>query len=396
MAVVGMSTQKALETRLADICGHLNALHGQLVELMVEVLEAGAWQGGGIHSPAHWLAWQSGLSPSRARQIVALAQRHAQLPVTFAALTAGELAVDQVAVVASHAPDRCDQEACELAKAATVSQLRSVLSKYRFDPAPAEDSAAAPVEPGRRDHCVSGYDDDGRFILHAGAPAAEGAIIDQALREAHDALFRAGHKDVTQLDALIEVCTRSMGAIKSPSRRSLFKIHVHVDTEGAWLHHGPALPAHVRDRILCDGVLVPVWETEGRPINTGRAARAIPEQTRIAVQNRDRRCRNPICQATRRLEIHHVLHWLQLGPGETWNLACLCTRCHDAHHRGEFTITGNADLPDGLTFRDRAGRIMHPGARANPPNQPPEPPPKPYAHPTGERLQPHWMHFNTG
>ena len=32
---------------------------------------------------------------------------------------------------------------------------------------------------------------------------------------------------------------------------------------------------------------------------------------------------------------------------------CLCHHDHIEHHKGAFTIEGNADEPDGLIFRDR-------------------------------------------
>ena len=34
-----------IEERLRAVCGHLNVLHPQLVELTAEALETGSWQG---------------------------------------------------------------------------------------------------------------------------------------------------------------------------------------------------------------------------------------------------------------------------------------------------------------------------------------------------------------
>src|ERR1700712_2003230 len=63
-------TQDRLFDDLAGVCGHLNVLHEQMVSITREVLETGTWQCWGINSPEHWLAWRSGLSPERSRQIV--------------------------------------------------------------------------------------------------------------------------------------------------------------------------------------------------------------------------------------------------------------------------------------------------------------------------------------
>ncbi|MDP1804090.1 MAG: hypothetical protein Q8K72_02900, partial [Acidimicrobiales bacterium] len=67
-----------------------------------------------------------------------------ELPVTTAAHEAGELCEDQVAVIARHAPAGVD---AELARAATVTQLRRVLGSYPFAEKPAKhpgDVADAP------------------------------------------------------------------------------------------------------------------------------------------------------------------------------------------------------------------------------------------------------------
>jgi len=132
----------ALQTRLADLCGHLNVLHAQVVDAIVEALEGELWAQWGLRSPEHWLSWQTGLAPAHAKQLVDTARRKAELPTTFAALADGELSIDQVATIAKHAPAHTDAEVCELAKSATVSQLRHVLSTYVYDPVPQPEAPA--------------------------------------------------------------------------------------------------------------------------------------------------------------------------------------------------------------------------------------------------------------
>ena len=60
---------------MADLCGSLNVLHAQLVAAVVEALDDGLWEQWGIRSPEHWLAWQTGMTPARARQLVDTARR---------------------------------------------------------------------------------------------------------------------------------------------------------------------------------------------------------------------------------------------------------------------------------------------------------------------------------
>ena len=55
------------------------------------------------------------------------------------------------------------------------------------------------------------HDQYGRFSLRFSAPADLGALVQAALKEAKDALFRAGHPEVTLGDAMVEVAGRSLG-----------------------------------------------------------------------------------------------------------------------------------------------------------------------------------------
>ncbi len=390
---------------MADLCGHLNVLHAQLVEAVVEALDGGLWEQWGIRSPEHWLAWQTGLSPARARQLVDVARRAAELPVTFAAFADGELSVDQVVTVVKHTPAHNDAEACELAKYATVSQLRSALSRYvhEIDPTP-DDPAPGDVCGGdSRSHLSTSFDEAGRFSLHLNAPADQGAIISQAINEARDALFLAGQCDVTWLDAFVEVCNRSLGMVTSGSRRDRFRTYLHLNTDDdggpahAWFNSGPCLPDAIRDLLCCDGIIQPLWHTAGLPINVGRARHIVPLRTRRAVLDRDRTCRHPSCHAATHLEVHHILEWIRNGRTDLDNLCALCPKHHDGYHRNEFSMSGNPNIAGDLTFYDARGRPIPNAARPNLPNGPPPAPPpgKKYAHPTGEHFDTRWLDFTT-
>jgi hypothetical protein len=93
-----------IEAGLAEVCAELNAAHGRLVELVAAALNSRCWEGAGILSCEQWVAWHTGCSPHRARELVAVARRTAELPETVSALRSGELSMDQVAVVATHTP----------------------------------------------------------------------------------------------------------------------------------------------------------------------------------------------------------------------------------------------------------------------------------------------------
>ena len=93
-----------LEEQIAEVCGLVNAAVGQLVALIAQVLEDEAWEGVGVRTAEQWVAWKCGVSLSRARRLVTMARRLKELPETKAAMEAGELCEDQVAVICRHAP----------------------------------------------------------------------------------------------------------------------------------------------------------------------------------------------------------------------------------------------------------------------------------------------------
>ncbi|MGI8984052.1 MAG: DUF222 domain-containing protein [Acidimicrobiales bacterium] len=132
-----------LELEIAEVCGVMNAVTARLVQLIGRVLETESWQGFGIRSASHWVAWKCGVSPARARALVLMARRMGELPETRAAFDEGALCEDQVAVVCRHAPASFDADAAELARSAMVVQLRRVLGSDPF----VEEAKADPTEP---------------------------------------------------------------------------------------------------------------------------------------------------------------------------------------------------------------------------------------------------------
>ncbi len=423
-----MAVKREIDDELAEITGHLNAQHGRLVDVAIRILADEVWAIDGIHSPSQYLAWKTGLSPARAREIVAIAERATELPACVDALRYGELAVDQVAAITKRAPEYIDTEILELGRMLTVTQLRRLLGRYPFPEPPADvttgetDEVSAEPRPDDTDieadferttpqpHAGTddddrfwcGVGDDGRWRLRVESDQLTGMMFERALAEARDALFNAGHVDVTMVDALREIGQRSLDNVTSPERRDRFRTYVHIDREGAATDaRGCRLPDCISRHITCDGLFTPTLFVDGVPMSVGRTQRAIPERTRRFVVWRDQGCRVPGCGATHHLEVHHIVHWEDGGSTDTWNLIALCPRHHRLHHRGKLGISGNADEADGIRFTRANGQPLEAsGARPKPPGAPPPPPQGIYEPPLGERLRladvffrnPPWKH----
>ncbi len=413
------------------ICGRLNAAHADLIALVGRLEADHSWEISGIRSLEHWLTCFAGVSPAMARDLTRIATRSAELPALGREVATGRLSLGQAAVVAAHTPVGYDEDVVGLAIHATVPQLRRTIIKYDFtetapDPGESTDEVVAPEVPdllsmaAQPAELSTRYERD-RFFLEYSAPADIGALVEQALIEAKDALFLAHQgglgtteqpgqhegpdlpapRRVRLAAAVEQLAIRSLqvGAETTAGRAGKFRIYLHLDTTGqGWVEKRGALPQHLLRKWTCDGIVQPVWETGGSPVNVGRAQRIVPRRTRRLVEDRDRGCAFPGCLALHHLECHHVVHWADGGRTDMDGLISLCPHHHDRHHTGDFAITATPDQPGKFTFETRGGHPIGPVPPIVP--EPPQtspspdaPPPPRYAGPTNEVLHMDWVRF---
>jgi hypothetical protein len=128
------TAQVHAEQELASLCGVLNASYARLVAIVAAALEDESWAIAGVRSPEHWLTMRAGLSPFRAKAVIAVARRRSELPSVMDQFADGQLSLDQVTVVARYAPAHVEESVAEFAVNASVPQLRRALSHYSFDP----------------------------------------------------------------------------------------------------------------------------------------------------------------------------------------------------------------------------------------------------------------------
>jgi hypothetical protein len=375
---------RRLEPRIAEVCGQLNVLSAELTRLVGEAAASGAWQGQGIRSLALWVQWQTGLAGANVRQLVALAAARETHPRITERFDDGRLSLDQAAIAVDCEPGD-DAEFAELATVLTIPQLRNAVR------------AASPPEPkpteDNRESVTMGPNRHGQWECTLRLDLDRGAVFEAALAAMRDELFRDGVGDVTWADAAVELAHRGLDSTAA-ARRERFRINVFIDFDPdtgepttTW-SNGARVPDAIRDLLGCDGTVTPITRIGGYPVNVGHTQRIVPDRTRRIVEHRDQKCRVPWCPNSRWLQIHHLIHWTgDHGPTETWNLVAVCPACHRHHHLGELGISGNADLPDGLTFTDRHGNIINPATRPAKPTGPPPQPRHRYQHPDGGRLQ---------
>jgi hypothetical protein len=371
---------------LAALAGQLNVVNARLVAATEQLLESGEWQQGGFRSLKAFLAWRFGLSPERAEQIVTVAKQRSEFPTVIGLFDQGLLSVEQVHE-AVQVPAWADPDIAHFATISTVSKLRRAKRSENFTGDPDEpDPVATPV-----DRLRFGVRRNGRWTISGELGIDDGRRIEAALAERKDALFAGGDEDVTWPEAFVDCFDRSLGAVESMSRRDHYRTWIHLDvTDGsATTTDGWRIPQAITDRLLCDGVVQPVWESDGVPFSLGRTQRIVPERTRRIVELRDRGCRVPGCDA-HYVEIHHIIRWSDGGTTDTWNLISLCPRHHRLHHQGVILISGNADEFDGVVFTDACGKrrpgVGQPAAPTDSPISD-----QPYRAPLNDRFDWNWI-----
>ena len=369
----GVSPAERLEVlfeELAELTGQRNAIDAQIVEIVAEMDRDELCGATGARSIAALVAWKTGTSSANAHTIAAVAHRLDEFPRCAAGMREGRLSLDQVGVIAQRAGQGSDAHYAELARHASVSQLRTAV---KLEPRPQPDP-----RPQREPSITKTSDDHGTcWRIRLGHHDA--AKFDAALNSHRDALIAEWkrdhntHTDDTDtgtgdsaprppipgaLDAfmaLVEAGWDTDVARRPHGQHTTAVLHVDVKDRIAALHLGPLLTDAERQYLTCDATCEVWFHRDGHPIGAGRTTRLINRRLRRALEHRHPTCAVPGCGATRGLHAHHIRHWEDGGPTELDNLVLVCPYHHRLHHRGIITITGPADR---LIVTDNEGRTL--------------------------------------
>ncbi|MEZ5381984.1 MAG: DUF222 domain-containing protein [Microthrixaceae bacterium] len=412
-----------------ELGGVLNATHGRMVLAVARVLETGWWLGPGILTIRQWLSIHWATSPAHANRVISVAKAAANYPAVIDALTEGAITIEAAHHICTRIAPEYQHTYAALARSMTLSQLRTCTraipatepssgsdtngnrnggehmngegdTESGLGARPPEEDAGQggatvpdpdavgddqhgpsndPVTPMLGNRVSFGIGDDGRWNLAANLTAEDGALIETALHDCRDQLFRRAEDPdesgrITWADALVEIARRSLDAADAasahgqPTDRTL--IHYHLHYGRLFPEHGDdPIPDAVRRQLLCDSSLRVIGIADGRPVDLGRKTRVVTPRLRRIIVDRDRCCVVPGCGATRGLQIHHLRHWEDGGATDSDNLVALCGPHHRAHHHGLLHLHGDPNT--GLTFTNADGRAIEAQAPIPPPNTTP-------------------------
>ena len=132
---------EGLFEELMVLTGQRNAIDGRIVAIVAELDRDGLWGATGARSVAALVAWKLGWSSANAQTIATVARRLEAFPRCAQGMRSGRLSLDQVGVIAARAAQGSDEHYAELARCATVNQLRTAV---KLEPRPQPESEPDP------------------------------------------------------------------------------------------------------------------------------------------------------------------------------------------------------------------------------------------------------------
>jgi 5-methylcytosine-specific restriction endonuclease McrA len=247
-----------LEARICDLAGHLAAATARFLALVGEFDARRGWACWDLPSCAAWLAWKCQVAPGTAREQVRVARALRELPALAGEFAAGRMSYAKVRALTRIATPATEAVLAEVAGPMTAAQCERFAAAHRT----ASDAGELAARAGRRVRVTVA--DDGQVWLSAKLPAADGAVVLQALRAAagdveHPHRPHAAAADGTGpavsaetsassagslADALVEVAGAYLaGKIAATSDPDLYQVVVHLGPEALAAQPGPVAAA---------------------------------------------------------------------------------------------------------------------------------------------------------
>jgi 5-methylcytosine-specific restriction endonuclease McrA len=251
-----------LEERICELAAHLAAGTCRFLQLVAEFDARGGWAAWDLPSCAAWLAWKCQVAPGTAREQVRVARALAGLPHITAEFAAGRMSYAKVRALTRIATAATEADLAEIAGPMTAAQCERFAAAHRK----ASDAEELASWAARR--VSARVAEDGSMTISAKLPAADGAVVLQALRTAagdcehphrpHDDTAGnprpAGHSGrdaatcrASLADALVQVAgTYLKGKIAAAGNPDIYQVIVHVGPEALTTGPDSSDPATAR------------------------------------------------------------------------------------------------------------------------------------------------------
>ena len=191
---------EALESRITELWGHINAATAQFLALLAEFDRREGWAQHGVASCAHWLNWQCGISAGAAREKVRVARALTSLPKISEAFGEGRLSYSKVRAVTRVATAENEDSLLNIALHGTAAHVERTVKGFRRVLRVLERDEAEAVHERRYLDCRR--EDDGSVRIEARLTPEVGELLLKALDVAQTELDeRAGEAETAGADA---------------------------------------------------------------------------------------------------------------------------------------------------------------------------------------------------
>jgi Domain of unknown function (DUF222) len=356
---IGQLSDRELGDELVELRRGIDQLEAEFTRRLQTFDERQAYRADGSASAVSWLRSRCGLSGGGAAQRVEIARELDAVPGASELFRQGDIGFHNAAVL-SRTVTEVGREAATAAAPTLVdaavrldpAQCRTVGKQLRHMVDPEGELAQALRDHRRRRFSISEAF-DGMYVCEGLFDVEGGAVLRSAL-EALSMPRKDDDRSPAQrrADALVELATRQLQGGTLPSshgqRPHLLLTVSEASLQGrsgepaGELQHGGMLATAMARRIACDAsVSQMVTDGSGNAVAVGNAKRSVPPSMRRALITRDRGCRFPGCdRPSSWCDAHHVIHWIDHGETELYNLVLLCRAHHRFVHEEGWTLTG--------------------------------------------------------
>src|SRR5688572_22305284 len=155
----------ALEAKITELWGHLNAATYRFLALVAEFDRKKAYERHGLANTAQWLNWQCGIGPVAGREKVRVARALEQLTEIADAFSKGEISYSKVRAMTRVATAANESVLVSVARHGTADHVEKLVRKYRWTQRRDAAQLAQRQHEFRNVSCF--FDMDGEFVLHA-------------------------------------------------------------------------------------------------------------------------------------------------------------------------------------------------------------------------------------
>jgi hypothetical protein len=137
-------------------------------------------------------------------------------------------------------------------------------------------------------------------------------------------------------------------------------IHWNAQAGSINYENGPPVDHPRLQAILCDAQIdIQHCDADGLPTGLLTTAHHSDWRQDRYLAFRDGPCRIPECQGIGKTQAHHIFENRVDRTTSVQHMINLCNRCHQTHHDGIFTITGNPEQTITFTYQDGTTLTSH-------------------------------------